>query len=124
MVLPHSFGTFHTLRIFPKQLIFLPPPPRLATTLVLVVDGILPSLSFPHCCNHSSFMILLTWVNHFFITWSSCAFFFKGCIIAHSCNKYFLSGCSVPGPVLQMNEQELDAAPARMEVLISEKVGR
>ena len=30
----------------------------------------------------------------------------------------------MPGPVLPMNEQELDAAPARMEVLISGKVGR
>lgn len=68
-------------------------------------------------------MILLTCVSHFFATWSSYAFFFKGCIIVHSCNKYLLSGCSVPGPVLQMSEQELDAAPARMEVLISGKVG-
>ena len=28
------------------------------------------------------------------------------------------------GPVLQINEQELDAAPALMEVLISGKVSR
>ena len=30
----------------------------------------------------------------------------------------------MPGPVLQMNEQELNAAPARMDVLISRKFGR
>ena len=30
----------------------------------------------------------------------------------------------MPGPGLQMNEQELDAAPAHMDVLISGKFGR
>lgn len=73
------FGTYHTLRIFPRQLIFLAPSapptptsphpnlPQLATVLVLVVYGFLQSFSL-HCCNHSSFIILLlTHVNHFLL---------------------------------------------------------
>ena len=63
-------------------------------------------------------------VSHFFVTWSSYAFFLKGCIISHLFNKYLLSGGCVPGRVLQMNGQELDAAPVCLEFLISRKISR